>query len=137
MKKDDINYVFELEMKVRDYEVDYQQIVNNANYLHYLEHTRHEFCRWAGRDFHDLHYHGIDPVVRKVEIEYINSLRMGDTMVSKLALARKGPLFMFIQHIFKSDGTPVVRATVHIACLVDGKLTRGDVLFETYKDYMS
>ena len=36
-------YIYELEMKVRDYECDLQGIVNNANYQHYLEHTRHEF----------------------------------------------------------------------------------------------
>ena len=41
-------YIFELPMKVRDYEVDSEGIVNNAVYLHYLEHTRHEFCEWAG-----------------------------------------------------------------------------------------
>ena len=35
-------------IKVRDYEVDAEGIVNNANYLHYLEHTRHEFCEEAG-----------------------------------------------------------------------------------------
>ena len=38
-----MNYIYELEMKVRDYECDLQGIVNNANYQHYLEHTRHEF----------------------------------------------------------------------------------------------
>ena len=31
-------YVYELEMSVRDYELDSEGIVNNANYLHYLEH---------------------------------------------------------------------------------------------------
>ena len=29
-------YIYELEMKVRDYECDLQGIVNNANYQHYL-----------------------------------------------------------------------------------------------------
>ena len=38
-----MNYIYELPMKVRDYECDLQGIVNNANYQHYLEHTRHEF----------------------------------------------------------------------------------------------
>ena len=38
-----MKYVYELKMKVRDYECDLQGIVNNANYQHYIEHTRHEF----------------------------------------------------------------------------------------------
>ena len=48
MEKEDKKYVFELPMKVRDYEVDAEGIVNNAIYLHYLEHTRHEFCDMVG-----------------------------------------------------------------------------------------
>ena len=38
-----MEYQFETRMEVRDYECDIQGIVNNANYLHYLEHTRHRF----------------------------------------------------------------------------------------------
>ena len=36
-------YIYELKMAVRDYECDLQGIVNNANYQHYTEHTRHMF----------------------------------------------------------------------------------------------
>ena len=46
-----MNYIYELEMKVRDYECDLQGIVNNANYQHYLEHTRHEFLTSVGISF--------------------------------------------------------------------------------------
>lgn len=49
-----MNYIYELEMKVRDYECDLQGIVNNANYQHYLEHTRHEFLTSVGVSF--LHF---------------------------------------------------------------------------------
>ena len=38
-------YIFSLEIPVRDYELDSEGIVNNANYLHYLEHTRHAFIK--------------------------------------------------------------------------------------------
>lgn len=48
-------YIFELNMKVRDYECDMQGIVNNAIYQHYLEHTRHEFITKLGINFAELH----------------------------------------------------------------------------------
>ena len=52
-------------MKVRDYECDLQGIVNNANYQHYIEHTRHEFLSSLGVSFARLHEEGIDPVVAR------------------------------------------------------------------------
>ena len=45
------NYIFETEMEVRDYECDIQGIVNNANYLHYTEHTRHLYLTSLGVSF--------------------------------------------------------------------------------------
>ena len=63
MQPDSRQYVFELPIKVRDYEVDSEGIVNNAVYLHYLEHTRHEFCEAAGISFRQMHARGLDPVV--------------------------------------------------------------------------
>ena len=49
------SYLFETRMEVRDYECDIEGIVNNANYLHYTEHTRHRFRRALGVSFADLH----------------------------------------------------------------------------------
>ena len=63
------DYIFELEMKVRDYECDLQGIVNNANYQHYIEHTRHEFLLAQGISFADLHTtcRELDDIVPKPE----------------------------------------------------------------------
>ena len=41
-------------MMVRDYECDIEGIVNNANYLHYAEHTRHLFLQKCGLSFADF-----------------------------------------------------------------------------------
>ena len=132
----DKKYIFELPIKVRDYEVDSEGIVNNANYLHYLEHTRHEFWHSAGFSFRDMHNQGIDPVLRKVEIEYITPLGLGDEMVSKLNISRQGARFIFHQDIYTPDNRPVVTAIVSCVCLENGRISRGDKLAEAFKDYL-
>ncbi len=129
-------YIFELPIKVRDYEVDSEGIVNNAIYLHYLEHTRHEFCQWAGLSFREMHNQGIDPVLRKVEIEYIKPLSLGDSMVSKLWISREGAKFIFHQDIYTPEGTPIVKAIVSCVCIENGRLSRGTILEEAFRNYL-
>lgn len=136
MKKDK-KYIFEMPIKVRDYEVDSEGIVNNAIYLHYLEHTRHEFCESAGLSFRKMHHDGIDPVLSRVEIDYLSPLGLGQEMVSCLNFKRKGVRFIFEQDIYKPDGTPVVKAKVTVACLENGRLSRGERLVEVFKDYLA
>ena len=125
-------YIYGLPLKVRDYEVDSQGIVNNANYLHYLEHTRHEFCQERGISFRDMQRDGIDPVVRKIEISYLTPLRLAEEMESKLWMERRGARFIFHQDIFNAKGKEVVRALVHIVCLENGRISRGDTLAEAF-----
>lgn len=134
MKTD--SYIFEIEMEVRDYELDTEQIVNNANYLHYFEHTRHKFCREAGVPFIDLHNQGIDAVVRKIDIEYISSLRSGEHFISALNLERQGPKFIFNQAIMKADGSIVTRAKITVVILKDGRLSRGDEVAEIFARWL-
>lgn len=133
---DNKDYIFELPMKVRDYEVDAEGIVNNAVYLHYLEHTRHEFCEMAGLSFRNMHLNGVDPVLVRAEIDYKHSLGLGESFVSKLNLSRRGPIFIFHQDIYKPDGTPVVKSLISVACMENGKLSRGECLADAFKDYI-
>ena len=130
------SYIFEMPIKVRDYEVDSEGIVNNANYLHYLEHTRHEFCEAAGLSFRQMHAEGLDPVVSRIEVRYIRPLGLGDSMVSKIALTRRGPVFVFTQDIFTPDGQPVVRATVDIVSFENGRISRGERIAKAFEKYL-
>ncbi len=119
-------------IKVRDYEVDSQGIVNNANYLHYLEHTRHEFCEKMGFTFRDMQQKGIDPVVSRIEIDYHTPLRLAQTMTSKLYLERRGARFLFHQDIFAPDGRLAVSALVTVVSLEHGRLSRGEAIAEAF-----
>lgn len=129
-------YCYAMEMAVRDYELDCEQIVNNANYLHYMEHTRHTFCADAGMSFIKMHENGIDAVVRKIEIEYKLSLRGGEHFVSCLRLERKGPRFIFHQDIVKTNGDIAAEGVVTVVVLKNGKLSRGDELAKLFAKYL-
>lgn len=125
-----------MDMEVRDYELDCEQIVNNANYLHYMEHTRHKFCEDAGMSFIEMHNSGIDAVVRKIEVEYHTSLRGGDRFISCLRLERKGARFIFHQDILKPNGEIVTEGLVTVVVIKDGKLSRGDELAAIFSQYL-
>ena len=117
-------YIFELEMKVRDYECDLQGVVNNANYQHYMEHARHEFLEHAGANFGELHQQGIDAMVARVEIDYKVSLISGNRFSVKLNISREGAKLVFLEDIYRlSDDKLCARGRVESICVKDGKLT--------------
>ncbi len=133
---DNKDYIFSLELQVRDYEIDSEGIVNNANYLHYLEHTRHEFCRHAGFSFEEMKKRDIIPVLNRVEIDYKIPLRSGDTMISSLWIEMKGVRFIFHQDIYnKATGKQAVQAIVSCVCIENGKLSRGEAIATAFKNY--
>lgn len=110
-------------MEVRDYECDIEGIVNNANYLHYTEHTRHLFLRSLGVSFADMHAKGVDAVVARVSMQFKVPLRCDDEFISRLALHKEGVRFIFSQDIFRaSDEQLSCRAKVEVVALVNGKL---------------
>lgn len=121
-------------MEVRDYECDIQGIVNNANYLHFLEHTRHRFLLSRGVSFAELHAKGVDVVVARMNLQYKTPLRCDDEMISCLNITKEGLRYIFSQDIFRaSDNALCLRAKVELVGLRDGKLAMTpeyDVLLE-------
>ena len=129
-------YIYELKMKVRDYECDLQGIVNNANYQRYLEHTRHDFLTSTGVSFARLHEEGIDPVVARLTMAFKTPLKSGDEFVSKLYMKKEGIKYVFYQDIFRlPDMKMVIKASVETVCIVNGRLgvcTLFDEIFAPY-----
>ena len=117
-----VNFLFETEMMVRDYECDLQGIVNNAVYQHYLEHARHEFLHHIGLEFAELCAKGIDAVVTRIELDYKRSLRPRDVFVVKVGMHKQGRLrFVFDQAIYrKSDQALILEGKVIGVLNLDG-----------------
>lgn len=130
--------VFVHTMKVRDYECDTQGHVNNANYQHYFEVTRHEFLEKVGLNFHQLHLQGIDAVVSKVEIRYKVPLIGMDTFLCTVThIERVNVKYIFHQEIIRlSDNATCAKAKIEVVNLVNGKLSKPDVFDEAFKEYI-
>ena len=131
-----MDFIFSFPMRVRDYECDIQGIVNNANYLHYLEVGRHEFIESRGVEFADLHRRGIDVVVAQAEIKFKRSLQPRDHFEVRVAVEKRGLRYTFHQEIVRSSdplraatdasyAKPVlcIRAQTDIVAIVDGLLS--------------
>ncbi|MCM1313018.1 MAG: acyl-CoA thioesterase [Bacteroides sp.] len=129
-------YIFELKMKVRDYECDLQGIVNNANYQHYIEHTRHEFLLSHGVSFARLHEQGTDAVVARLNMQFKTPLRSGDEFVSKLWLKKEGVKYVFMQDIYRlPDMKIAIKAQVDTVCLVNGRLSESEELDSAFSPF--
>ena len=133
-----MNYIYELKMKVRDYECDLQGIVNNANYQHYIEHTRHEFLLSTGISFAKLHADGIDPVVARLTMAFKTPLKSGDEFVSNLYLKKEGIKYVFYQDIFRlPDMKIVIKSTVETVCLINGRLSDSELFNQLFAPYLT
>ncbi len=121
------NYIYTLEMETRDYECDIQGIVNNANYQHYLEATRHKWLQAQGCSFQKWHEEGLDVVVAEITMKYKTPLHGQEAFLSCLNVRREGVRYIFEQDIYrKSDMKLCVSAQVSAVCMVNGVLTRGE-----------
>ncbi|MDD4199335.1 MAG: acyl-CoA thioesterase [Paludibacter sp.] len=118
-----MEYPYEIEMKVRDYECDIQGIVNNSVYQNYLEHARHEYLRSNGVSFTEMHNRGMDAVVARIEMAFKTPLRPGDDFTVKINVQKEGIKYVFHQVIYrKADMKLSLKARVDAVVTVNGKL---------------
>jgi acyl-CoA thioester hydrolase len=106
--------LFSIELEVRDYECDLQGHVNNAVYLHYLEHARHLYLKSLAIDFAAWAARGVNMVVTRVEVDYRTPLGAGERFRVTARMERVSRLrFAFVQAIERlPDTKPVIAARV-------------------------
>ena len=130
-------HTFELEMEVRDYECDIQGIVNNANYLHYIEHTRHKFIMTLGLSFTELHNKGVDVVVARMNLQYNTPLQSEDEFISRLSMTKEGLRYIFHQDIIrKKDNKMCLKAQVEAVCVINGRLGDSEEVKAAFERYL-
>ena len=132
-----MDYIFETKMEVRDYECDIQGIVNNANYLHYIEHTRHQFLLATGLSFAKMHEKGVDAVVARMNLQFKTPLRCDDVFLSRLALGKDGLRYVFHQDIYRANDEKLCfRSKVELVCLINGKLGSSEEYDRAFAKYL-
>ena len=128
--------VYSLDFVVRDYECDLQGIVNNANYQHYYEHTRHQFLLENNISFAKLHEENIDFVVARANMSFKRPLKSGDKFVSELSFVQEGIKYIFYQKIYSLPDRKLCNlAQFDCVCLCNGKLSTCDLLTDFVKKF--
>jgi acyl-CoA thioester hydrolase len=113
---------FDLGMKVRDYECDMDHVVNNAVYLNYLEHARHEFLEGLGIRFGELSRQGVSLLVTRVEADFKASLASGDEFVVRTSLVRRSRVrLQFDQSIYRKSDDRLMLSAVVIGTALNNK----------------
>lgn len=114
--------IFDVELKVRDYECDMDHVVNNAVYLNYLEHARHELLGSKGLKFGELSKRGISLVVTRIEIDYKGSLVSGDSFIVRSTLQRSGRIrFHFNQSIHRTIDNRLMLSAVVVGTALNSR----------------
>ena len=132
-----MKYLYETFMQVRDYECDIEGIVNNAQYIHYCEHTRHLFLKECGLSFAEMHRKGVDAVVARMQLQYKVPLRPDDEFYSRLNLTKEGIKYVFHQDIYRaSDEQLCFRGEITLVCLVNGRLADSEEYNQAFARFL-
>lgn len=125
--------IYDYEMKVRDYECDIYGSATNAYVQRYLEVTRLEFMEEMGETFRKWHENGVDMMVTKVDLKFIQPMMSSEKFHSLMNIRQDGPRVIFEQEIRnKRDMHLCVRAGIEIVGIVDNRLDSEGKCFDYF-----
>jgi acyl-CoA thioester hydrolase len=117
--------MFKINFEVRDSELDAQNIVNNSNYLVYLEHTRNKFLYSIGLDFLEMSKNNQNLLLVKLEIEFKKSLKPRNKFyVTCNITSQTGVRFFLNQEIRLIESDSLIARAINTIVCIDGDTKR-------------
>ena len=108
----------ELPITVVAFETDFGGVVSNTRYLEYIERGRYALMHKAGLKISEVwETHGVQPVVRSVEVEYLGFARHEDALVLEVLVAEIQAARSILRFELKRGNEVLMRATQTLAYL--------------------
>ena len=122
-------HVTSFEVRFRD--LDSMGHVNNAVYATYLEQARIKYYE----SILDISLGEVDTVIGHLEIDYIQSLQLGNTVHISLIVSSIGTSSVTMDYIL-TNGSEKVATAKTVQVLLDGKTGTSTPIPQTWRDLM-
>jgi acyl-CoA thioester hydrolase len=115
---------FVVQVRVRSYELDWNDHVNHTVYHRYGEHARSEHFLAAGCRFTELARHGLGIVLLETNVRFLRELRLGDEVeIDSRPEFGTGRTFTMDHTMTRADGVVACEMTCRIG-LIDATARR-------------